>query len=376
MITRKDRVTQFRKQVHSAWTRKWWSWLMKYEHIFTDDIDTWQRISRHPYTTLEIIDSNPEKPWQWDEISENPNLTLSYILANMARPWDWINISRNPAITSDDVIAHPELPWNWRAISNNTNPSFTMAFYEANLDKDKQLCWVGLSYHPQLTLDFVKAHIDKPWHWPDISQNPAISLSDITENPELPWDWGQIAYNPNVTEEFIPVIEKHFNNPEILWHRLSHNDNISSDFIYANMDKPWSWSILIKYHKFTQEDILGRFWDKFDFYEDYAMQNENYTIRELTHVYPEFNDSIYAQAHPLSTFERSDSFEHNHLSVYNMLHLFTYEYTLHMQTEYRRYLAAYRIQQWWLRLRLDPRHPVGQRRLEREYTALFGPEAL
>ena len=43
--------------------------------------------------------------------------------------------------------------------------------------------------------------------------------------------------------------------------------------------------------------------------------------------------------------------------------------------KYRRMLAAYRIQQWWHRIRMDPRHPVGIRRLEREYTELFGPDA-
>ena len=34
--------------------------------------------------------------------------------------------------------------------------------------------------------------------------------------------------------------------------------------------------------------------------------------------------------------------------------------------QYRRHLASYRIQQHWHRIRSDPRHPVGQRRLERE----------
>ena len=43
--------------------------------------------------------------------------------------------------------------------------------------------------------------------------------------------------------------------------------------------------------------------------------------------------------------------------------------------EYRRYLAAYRIQQWWHRIRLDPRHQVGKKRIEREYSELFEPEA-
>lgn len=238
-ITRKDRVTQFIKQVYCKWSWKWWYWLKKYELIFMDDEDIWQRISRHPYTTLEIIDSNPEKPWQWDEISNNPNLTLAYVLVHMDRPWDWIKISENPAISAADVIEHPELPWNWRAISKNINPSFTMEFYSTNMH-NTLLRWIELSDHPQLTLDFVKAHMDKPWYWSYISQNPAISLSDITANPELPWDWSGIASNPNVTMEFIPVIEKNYDDPVLLWHILSFNDNITSDYIYANINKPWS----------------------------------------------------------------------------------------------------------------------------------------
>lgn len=43
--------------------------------------------------------------------------------------------------------------------------------------------------------------------------------------------------------------------------------------------------------------------------------------------------------------------------------------------KYKEYLAAYRIQQWWHKIRLDPYHPVEIRRLEREYAGLFGPEA-
>ena len=44
--------------------------------------------------------------------------------------------------------------------------------------------------------------------------------------------------------------------------------------------------------------------------------------------------------------------------------------------EYRKHLAAFRIQQWWYRIRLDPRHPVGIRRLEREYDELCSAAAL
>ena len=54
---------------------------------------------------------------------------------------------------------------------------------------------------------------------------------------------------------------------------------------------------------------------------------------------------------------------------------FNEEKNTHVTEACRKYLAAYRIQQWWHRIRLDPRHPVGIRRLEREYTELFGPDA-
>ncbi len=57
-------------------------------------------------------------------------------------------------------------------------------------------------------------------------------------------------------------------------------------------------------------------------------------------------------------------------------HKFTKSKPDFITLECRRYLAAYRIQQWWHRIREDPHHPVGIRRLEREYTKLFGPEAL
>ncbi len=370
---RKDRVNQIRKSTHRAWTWKWWNWLMKYEYIFNNDEDMWQRISKHPYTTMEIIAANPSKPWDWDKgISLNPNLTLEFIIANPNKPWDWDNISRNPGITRHDVEAHPELPWNWLAISNNTNPSFTMDFFAANMDKP--LCWTGLSYHPQLTIEFVKTHLDKPWNWPDISQNPAISLSDITTNPELPWNWLWMPYNPNVTPEFVPTIESHCDDQDMhgkLWNRLSHNDNLTSDFIYENRNKPWSWSILLKYHKFSLEDINGRFKYRFMLYPEYITTNSKYTIKELLEINPELDDDIDLTMNPDCTFEMADSFTHTRYSVYNMLHLFTREHREFLVSQYRKHLAAYRIQQWWHRIRLDPRHPVGRRRLEREYDVLF-----
>jgi hypothetical protein len=40
--------------------------------------------------------------------------------------------------------------------------------------------------------------------------------------------------------------------------------------------------------------------------------------------------------------------------------------------QYRRHLACYRIQQHWHRIRCDPRHPVGRKKLELDYNREFG----
>ena len=93
-------------------------------------------------------------------------------------------------------------------------------------------------------------------------------------------------------------------------------------FIMENLDKPWNW-YWISYNPNLTMDIIKEYHDRpWDWY-----------------------------AISYNKFARSKQ-----------------EF---ISKRYREYLAAYRIQQWWHRLRLDPRHPVGMRMLEREYTELF-----
>ena len=44
---------------------------------------------------MEIIENNPEKPWDWIWISYNPNLTMEIIEKYPSKPWDWSGISIN-----------------------------------------------------------------------------------------------------------------------------------------------------------------------------------------------------------------------------------------------------------------------------------------
>jgi hypothetical protein len=45
---------------------------------------------------LEIIQANPDLPWDWNDVSRNPNITCGIVDANADLPWDWISLGKNP----------------------------------------------------------------------------------------------------------------------------------------------------------------------------------------------------------------------------------------------------------------------------------------
>ncbi len=76
-------------------------------------------ISYNPNITWEIIQENPDKPWNYFELSKNSNITWDIIQANLDKPWNWKGLSCNPNITWENVKANPTKPWNWYSLSWN-----------------------------------------------------------------------------------------------------------------------------------------------------------------------------------------------------------------------------------------------------------------
>ena len=107
------------------------------------------------------------------------------------------------------------------------------------------------------------------------------------------------------------------------WTCISCNSNIKMEFINTNLDKPWDW---------------------------YNISfNSNITMKDIKENPDKPWNWIGISSNP-----------------------FTQDKQEFQLQQYRRHLACYRIQQHWHRIRSDPRHPVGQRRLEREYEREFG----
>jgi len=107
------------------------------------------------------------------------------------------------------------------------------------------------------------------------------------------------------------------------WYGISSNPNLTIEFINENLDKPWDWF--------------------------YISANPNITMK-------------YIKENPDKPWDW-DGISRNP---------FTRDKQESQLQLYRRHLACYRIQQHWHRIRSDPYHPVGRKKLEREYEREFG----
>ena len=68
---------------------------------------------QNPSITIEVIQANPDKPWDWHWLTHNKPLrpmlpTFDFVVALMDLPWDWCRFSMNPRmlITTAEE-AHP-----------------------------------------------------------------------------------------------------------------------------------------------------------------------------------------------------------------------------------------------------------------------------
>ena len=52
-------------------------------------------------TTWEVVQANPDKPWNWSGLSYN--VAWEVVQANPDKPWDWSCMSNNLSITGEFV---------------------------------------------------------------------------------------------------------------------------------------------------------------------------------------------------------------------------------------------------------------------------------
>ena len=198
-------------------------------------------------------------------LSENLSLKIEYIIKHYTLSWDWWCLSKNPSITTiENIKKYPDFKWIKEVFSaNHALPiDFILSQSSVNL--------VGLSSHPELTMDIIISEMDKHstrWNWVLLSNNKAISIKTMHNNPIYPWsNMTALVNKPLRFVDALTMVE-YSNSIKIIsqyciitmdeihkfkdiidWESLTLNNSVSYEDIVLNPDLPWVYSV-VKYKK-------------------------------------------------------------------------------------------------------------------------------
>jgi hypothetical protein len=211
------------------------------------------KLQNHLWLLIKLL---PDKDWDWRYISRNVSITWDIIEQNLENQykWDWDAICQNTNITWDIVRSNKtfstgpnkgkNIPWKYFLLRNNPNFTWEIMskyFPSEYFPPNDAESWKDLSINKSITWDVVKKNLDKPWDWEYLSECMKITMGEVKENIRsdhpAPWCFDYLAINPYISLEDIE------NTPEFLEHvwKLSHNKNITWEFVKKNLDKIWNW---------------------------------------------------------------------------------------------------------------------------------------
>jgi len=100
------------------------------------------------------------------------------------------------------VSRHHELAWEWGKLSKRKDLS--LGFIENFRHK---LHFNSISRHNRnLTVDFLREHIDYPWSWYYFKHNKAFTIQMMRDAPDLPWELTYWSYEAIADAKGMPVV--------------------------------------------------------------------------------------------------------------------------------------------------------------------------
>lgn len=271
------------------------TWLLLNPNLSIDDIKKISDKTKVPlnlstslHITLNDVVRDISYKWDMYELSKNPNITIDDIKNTSVFNWNYIGILQNPNldykfykdVVYDKLKKHhykdcntkgyyscfcfrssiQKIPENnnlcpekiiesyknikkfqlksieIRQIANNPKLTLDLIDKNINLFRDKMFF---LSLNPNITIAFLRKHIDKFWQWDRLVLNPNIKIQEIIDNPDLGWgpnaNWWD---NPNV---LMSDLMKHNITDSQKWKVVSRSPYTTLKQIKKNMDYPWCW---------------------------------------------------------------------------------------------------------------------------------------
>jgi hypothetical protein len=114
--------------------------------------------------------------------------------------------------------------------------------------------WLEISSHPNLQLEWlIKKQVKFRWYWKSISKNPNFKLEWVENKPNLCWDWEVILETQNLENpKWLELYPTRMWKDEY-WLGVSKNKNLTTEFVYKYLTKPWSWKMVVQCPNFEFE---------------------------------------------------------------------------------------------------------------------------
>ena len=363
---RNRRIQHLEKYISKSWEEYFMDFIMKYDKL---QYINWRKLSFNPNITIDIIKRYRDKQWDWCVLSRHKNITMEIVNANRELPWSWFYLSLNPNLTMKMICDNLEKDWNWFYIS--VNPNITMDDINQHINKDwAEWHWYnGISDNPNLTIDFIKEHLDKNWDWHKISHNPNITMDIVEKYWDAPWaDWHSeyLSSNKNITIEFI---RKH-SNLQFNWCSISENESITMKMIEDNPDLKWEPTSICRNPNLTFQ-MVSKYLIPINHFLDWNAILSSKNIDLITIV--KNCRSVYGLSkNPNLLFDYiKDRLMFDWDWVCISKNSFAKEKELFYQREYRKYMAVFRLQQYFNRMYDNPRYKFFRDRFNRNWEEIM-----
>lgn len=290
-----------------AWHEYYYNWIIKYE-----DILDWNQLSKNKNISLQIIESNPSKPWNYWFLSQNPNITKEFIMKNQNKHLDWNYIAENIKLDYElikliNTKIQSIIPLcknsslNIRHICGNTfNWDYNTLSRYLKLNKwtmkifgDYSLISFNKSLYPHM----IEALPSIRWNYFNLSENTNITQKFVEKKIDEEWNWYYLSGNENISIRFI--LEKS-NLEHLNWKVLSARKDLDYEILIDYQDSPWYWQIISKsknkvpfeFIKYLNKEIISK-WYYFQSLEEYEQDDIDF-LNNNVHYYDSFskNDMV------------------------------------------------------------------------------------
>ena len=135
---------------------------------------------------------HPDLPWDFRGLSTNPNTTVRLVDTFGDAPWDYCLLGSLPSLRLEDVARRPGKPWRVGLTRHIGTEQVLADPNPAPYSWD----WHAISRSTFLDITCVSRAPHLPWEWDEINSNGVVTADDVREHPHLPWDEYQLMCNP------------------------------------------------------------------------------------------------------------------------------------------------------------------------------------